>query len=299
MSREPVVDHVATTWSDLDRAERIFADLGMEPEYGGEHADSGTEMSMVCFQDGSYLEFVSGLEDADRPGRWPEGIAHDAGPYAWATEVGSVLGHLSRAMEMGHPVAGPFEAHRDPPEGHRTEFDYGWVGTRETRGLLPFPIDDRTPRRYRASPTRSVVRAPVSGVGAVLLAVESLDRTEIFREFYHFPTADRRHDRDRGIEVASFPGRTVTLVAPADDAGADPAEAPERRPDYGPTGEWLRARLDAHGERICGVLLRTGDPSAVQHRFPLAERERWCRGSISWVEDDRVGRWLGVVEPGD
>ncbi len=299
MSREPVVDHVATTWSDLEHAEATFADLGLEPEYGGEHGDGGTEMSMVCFQDGSYLEFVSAADDVDRPQRWPEGIADDAGPYSWATEVGSVLGHLSRAMEMGHPVAGPFESSREPPEGHRTEFDYGWVGTRETRGLLPFPIDDRTPRRYRASPSRSVVRAPVSGVGAVVLAVESLDRTEVFREFYRFPTADVRHDPERGIDVASFAGRTVTLVTPAEDAADHPEDAPAERPARGPTGEWLQQRLDQHGERICGVLLRTGDPSAVQHRFPLSDRERWCRGAISWVDDDRVGRWLGVVEPGD
>jgi hypothetical protein len=201
-------------------------------------------------------------------------------------------------MEMGHPVAGPFESSRRPPEGHRAEFDYGWVGDRSTRGLLPFPIDDRTPRRYRASPTRSVVRAPVSGIGAVVLAVEDLDRTAVFREFYRFPTADVRHDRERGLRVASFPGRTVTLVAPGEDVAETPAEAPER-PDRGPTGEWVRERLDDHGERICAVLLRTGDPSAVQHRFPLTERERWCRGTISWVDDDRVGRWLGVVEPGD
>jgi len=297
MSREPVVDHVATTWSDLDAATATFEDLGLAPEYGGEHGDGGTEMSMVCFQDGSYLEFVSAADGVDDPDRWPAGIDDDAGPYSWATEVGSVLGHLSRAMEMGHPVAGPFESSREPPEGHPTEFDYGWVGTRETRGLLPFPIDDRTPRRYRASPTKSVVRAPVSGIGAVMLAVESLDRTEIFREFYRFPTADVRHDPERGIDVASFAGRTVTLVSPADDAGTELA-APAR-PDRGPTGEWLRRRLDRWGERICGVLLRTGDPSAVQHRFPLTDREPWCRGTISWVDDDRVGRWLGVVEPGD
>lgn len=284
-----VVDHLVTTWTDLETPTEIFADLGMKPEYGGQHADGTTEMSMLCFQDGSYLELLTNVEGRE-PSRWAGGIDSGAGPYTWFTDAGDVTAHLQGVLSKDHYVAGPSRGGRETPDGRRIEWDQGVVGDEGVRSLLPFVIADRTPRRYRASTTESVDTAPVSGVGEVLLAVEDVDAAaQVFDDLYRFPSPDRYHESARGIELASFPGQPVTLVSPDGDGRA-------RR---GPAEDWVSDRLDAHGERPCGCLLRVRDLKTARHDFELSDPVEWPGGRVAWFDDDRVGRWLGVLERED
>ena len=63
-------DHVPIARSDLDAATEEFTRVGLEPEYGGTHADGTTHMAVVGFDDGSYLELISGTDPHIEPDLW-------------------------------------------------------------------------------------------------------------------------------------------------------------------------------------------------------------------------------------
>ena len=56
--------------------------------YGGPHSNGATEMALVSFPDGSYLELMAPRADADPQALarqpWAEFLKRDGGPCAWA-----------------------------------------------------------------------------------------------------------------------------------------------------------------------------------------------------------------------
>lgn len=213
------MDHVAVTCSDLRATADALDRLGIAPEYGGEHGDGTTHMSLLGFGDGTYLELISSVPGSDgEPGYWPRGIADDAGPFAWAVRAGDARTHLKRVIDAGHPVEGPTAGSRERPDGTPVEWEMGVYGDEADRAMLPFAVADLTPRGYRVPTTGSVADGPLRGVGEVLVAVGNLDGAiRTFRDLYRLPTPQRRERA--GLTVASFPGAPLALVSPADERG--------------------------------------------------------------------------------
>ena len=78
------IDHVTIAASRLEAAASAFAAAGLDTEYGGHHSNGATHMSLLGFEDGSYIELVSVVRPGLQAPRWQAHIAHDVGPCAWA-----------------------------------------------------------------------------------------------------------------------------------------------------------------------------------------------------------------------
>ena len=70
------IDHFTVAGTSLERLRAGLASVGIECEYGGPHANGGTEMALVSFPDGSYLELIALQPHADR---------HLVDQHVWAT----------------------------------------------------------------------------------------------------------------------------------------------------------------------------------------------------------------------
>src|SRR6185369_7705272 len=52
------IDHVTIAGTDLKQLQARLAAIGIASVYGGPHSNHATEMSLVSFPDGSYLELM-------------------------------------------------------------------------------------------------------------------------------------------------------------------------------------------------------------------------------------------------
>src|ERR1035438_3221381 len=59
------IDHVTAAGSSLKQLQANLSALGIETVYGGPHSNGATEMALVSFPDGSYLELMAPRANAD------------------------------------------------------------------------------------------------------------------------------------------------------------------------------------------------------------------------------------------
>src|SRR5438046_1405482 len=62
---EIAVDHVTAAGKDLKAMRASLEAIGLTSEYGGPHSNRATEMALVSFLDGSYLELIAIQPNAD------------------------------------------------------------------------------------------------------------------------------------------------------------------------------------------------------------------------------------------
>ena len=53
------VDHASVCGSNLSTLQDAFASVGLAADFGGPHAHGGTQMALLGFDDGSYLELIA------------------------------------------------------------------------------------------------------------------------------------------------------------------------------------------------------------------------------------------------
>jgi len=58
------LDHVSVCGSSLDTLRQAFTDVGMTPDFGGPHGNGVTQMALVGFDDGTYLELIAPIKAA-------------------------------------------------------------------------------------------------------------------------------------------------------------------------------------------------------------------------------------------
>jgi hypothetical protein len=267
------VDHVAFGWDDLDPVLAALDHVGFPSDYGGTHADGTTEMSLTGFSDGSYLEYIApttGTDPADA-GFWPTALGGRAGPAAWCVRVDDVVAEAKRAVDAGFAIEGPLHGGRDRPDGRRVEWDQVFERVDSAdRWLFPFPIEDRTPREWRVSPTDDVVS--VSGIDTVVLGVERVDETAaLFDRRYRTPAPVPVDTDAVPGDVSVVPGSPVALVEASD------------------------SRLERVGERPVAVLLGTDDFAAVRTTYELTDPVAWGSREVAWFDHDRLRERVGVV----
>ncbi|MFC4543425.1 VOC family protein [Halosolutus amylolyticus] len=273
---ELTIDHVPFAVRDLAATGEEFDRLGLDPEYGGVHGNGVTHMSVLGFEDESYLELISERADGEHD-FWPDHIRADAGPAAWCVRVPDIVAACKRVLERGYPVRGPLYGSREREDGTLVEWDRAEFGTDDDRLLFPFAIADRTPLSARVEPSPSVAGGPLTGIGQVVLGVTDLgEAVRTFRDCYRIPTPVR--DEVPGIgTVASVPGQPVAFATPTDDG-------------------WLADRLDRFPDCPCSCLLATDDLATARAAYPLTDPIEWPDGRVAFFESEPLGRRLGVVE---
>lgn len=279
------IDHVTIAGPELASMEKAFADIGLATDYGGPHSNGITHMALLRFQDGSYLELISTLEKGRTDHQfWPEHIAGNAGPCAWAVEVNDVAVEAARVAALGVPVEGPFYYHRQRPDGIKVEWDLAFLGAGSPGATLPFIIKDRTPREWRVRPSPNVSspgQSELSGVAEIVLGTDDLHKAiDLFRRVYDWADPQLDDDLAFGATLAHFPGTPVTLATPHGEG----------------RGGWLSERLERFGEAPCAYLLGTADLDAACARFGLSWPVGWFNRRVAWFDSLRLhGVRLGLV----
>lgn len=269
------LDHVPFACRDLDEMTAEFDRLGLTPEYGGVHDNGYTHMSLLGFEDHSYVELISERTRGDH-GFWPEHIRADGGPAAWCIRVPDIVAECRRVLDAGVPVHGPLYGSRERDDGTLVEWDRAEFGQHSKRLLFPFAVEDRTPLSYRVQPTDSVAGGPLTGIGEVVVLVDDPEDTiDTFQSVYRCPRPVRETVEQFGT-VASVPGYPFSVTAPGTN--------------------WLENRRNQFPECPCAVLLATDDLDAAREHYPLTEPQPWPGGRVAFFESDTLGARLGVIQ---
>jgi catechol 2,3-dioxygenase-like lactoylglutathione lyase family enzyme len=269
------IDHATVAGSDVKKMQAKLEAVGIATVYGGPHSNHATEMALVSFPDGSYLE-VMGIQpgaDAKRVDahEWAAALKGDAGPAAWAARVHDLAAEVKRLQAAGIKVSGPETGGRLRPDGVKLEWQTSSLGD-DTRGsFFRFLIQDVTKREQRVYPQGKPVSRDFKGVTRVVIAVRSLeDAIKRYRAAFQLPAAIKQVDPAFGAQLALVGDAPVILAQPL---GAD---------------SWLAARLERFGEGPCAFIL-----GHTRGKYAAASKSRWFGVDISWFDPEKLGWRLG------
>jgi hypothetical protein len=274
------VDHITVAGPDLDTLRRRFAAAGLETDYGGAHSNGVTHMALLGFEDGSYVELISTLVPGTPAPWWPKQISADGGLCAWCARTEDIEDETRRLRLLGVPVRGPVPYHRVRPDGTRLEWDLAFIGDGEPGSLLPFLIQDRTPREWRVQRSAGVAGTELAGIAGVVIGVQDLTGAiAVVRRVYRRDKFETHIDPQFGATIVTVTGAPLTLAAPlAHDS-------------------WLARRLAEYGDSPAALLLRSTELSRSARRFPACRAGSWLGSPALWFDPEKLGGVrLGITE---
>lgn len=270
------INHVTIAGTSMKQMQAALSSVGIASVYGGAHTTGATEMALVSFPDGSYLELIALRQGATAASIdenvWAKFLGGNAGPTAWALREQDMAAEVQRLKAAGVPVSVPERSGRERPDGVILEWETATLG-KEARGtFFPFLIHDFTRRELRAFPQGGPVNGDFRGVSRVVIAVRDLDAAvKRYRQAFNLPDAIKQVDRALGAQLAIMGGSAVVLAQPLN---ADSE---------------LARRLKEFGEVSCAFVL--GATGAA--RYQAASQTRWLGSEISWFDVKKLGWRLG------
>jgi Glyoxalase-like domain len=270
------LDHVSVCGSSLDTLRQDFTAAGLTPDEGGPHGNGITQMALIAFDDGTYIELIAPIKPGVSAGSdWSKFMSDPAVTCAWAVETNVLLQEVDRLKKAGIPVTAPEPGSRKRPDGMSIEWMKANVGPGTPGSLLPFIIEDQTPRAWRVPNSPSVQGAPVSGVENVVIGVSNLEASiALFRKAYGWSAPLIETQKEFG-KLAYFPGEPVILAA---------------------GGGWLGEHISKYGESPVAYLLNATDFAAAAKKYRLSGNKTWFGQKIGWFDEKRLnGVRLGVI----
>ncbi|MGO8984092.1 MAG: VOC family protein [Terriglobales bacterium] len=270
------LDHVSVCGSDLDALQRDFTDVGLTPEAGDPHGNGVTQMALIGFDDGTYVELIAPIKAGVTAGSdWAKFLSADAMTCAWAVGSNVLLQEVDRLKKAGIAVGNPAAGSRKRPDGMSIEWKKADVGPGTPGSVLPFMIEDETPRAWRVQTSASVKGSPLTGVESVIVAVSNLDASiALFRKAYGWSDPIVESQKEFG-KLAYFPGEPVIL---ASGAG------------------WVAERVSKFGEGPVGYLLAVHDFAAASKKYRLSGSKTWFGQRVAWFDAGKLkGVRLGVI----
>jgi len=269
------IDHVTVAGSSLKKLQANLSSVGIATVFGGAHSNGATGMALVSFPDGSYLELIAPVANADphalEQQPWAQFMKADAGPCAWAVRTNDIAAEVKRLESAGIAVSRPVRGGRERPDGVRLDWETAQVGTEPNGTFFPFLIHDFTPREQRAFPNGKPVTKDFQGVTKVVIAVQNLDAAvKRYRKAYGLPPAIKQVDPGFGAHLALIGDAPVVLAQPL-------------TPD-----SWLAARVARFGEAPCAFVL-----DQRRGRYRAASTTRWFGVKIGWLDAEKLGWRLG------
>ena len=272
MAAELKVDHATAAGRDLRAMERAVQAAGLPYEYGGPHANHATEMALISFPDGSYLELIAIQPNADAAAvaasPWQKCMEGNAGPCAWAVRPSDLGAEAARLRTAAVAVTPPAKNGRKRPDGVQLDWETAQVGA-ANGNFFPFLIRDFTPRDRRAYPSGKPTASNFTGIVKVVLAVRDLETAiSRYQAAYGLAVPQRQDDPAFGAKLAWFAGTPVVLATPT-----------------GPQS-WLAERLERFGDMPCAFILGGGKT--------VKAASNWFGTPIAWLGPDVLGWRLGV-----
>lgn len=261
------IDHVTVAGEHLDAMRRaLTAVAGLPTEYGGPHSNHATEMALVSFPDGSYLELM-GIQANPDPAAvaahdWSKFLQGNAGPCAFAVRVTDIGAEIRQLKSSGIAVGTAEAAGRTRPDGTKLAWQTVNVGPGRRGSLFPFLIADMTPREKRAYPSGKPTTDRFGGIAKVVVGVRDLEGAIAqYRKGFQLPAPLRQRDAKFGADLAWFEGTPIGLAQGLNDSS------------------WLSRRVREYGDAPVAFILRTAGGGD--------------RRSIVWADDAKLGWRLG------
>lgn len=270
------IDHATVAGTDLKKMQATLSAVGIQTVYGGPHSNHATEMALVSFPDGSYLELIAVQPNADPQAvgkhEWARFLKSEAAPCAWAARAKDLTAEVKRLKDAGVAVSAPVKSGRQRPDGVRLEWETSELGT-ETRGtFFPFLIHDFTDRNQRAFPQGKPVTKDFRSISRVVIAVKNLDAAiKRYQQAYGVPPPIKQADKGFEAHLALLGNIPVVLAQPLN-------------PD-----SWLTNRIEKYGEGPCAFVLAAVNPG----HYRAASKSRWFGAEISWFDAEKLGWFLG------
>ncbi len=169
------LDHLVILVEELEEAVAGYEELGFRVTPGGEHADGLTRNALVPFADGTYLElvaFVDPTDERDNVWGWRPFLGTGGGLVDYCATSDDLVADARRFAEAGFGVDGPDGGGRRLPDG--TEIRWKSARIRQEGRMLPFLIEDETPRRLRV-PSGPSAEHPngATGISRLLIAARN------------------------------------------------------------------------------------------------------------------------------
>jgi hypothetical protein len=271
------IDHATVCGANLDAMRMAMnAVTRVQPEYGGPHSNHATEMALVSFPDGSYLELMGIQAKADPAAvtkhEWSRFLRNNAGPCAFAMHVTDIAREVRELKSAGVATREPESAGRTRPDGVKLAWQTAGVGPGVRGSLLPFLIADQTPRENRAYPGGKATTEKFGGIARVIVGVRDMQGAiEQYRRAFHL-AAPRRERNDRlGADLAWFEG-TPFMLAQGTDAGS-----------------WVTHRVMNFGDAPVAFLLANGKNDIKGSPADVFGR------MVFWMDESKLGWRLGVL----
>ena len=273
---ELTIDHATVAGADLKTMQASLQAAGIATVYGGAHANRTTEMALVSFPDGSYLELIALQAGADPRAvaqhEWSTFLKGNAGPCAWAARVKDIAAEVKRLESAGVTVSAPERGGRQRPDGVRLEWETSKIGPDVRGTFFPFLIQDVTPREQRVYPQRKPVSRDFRGVRRIVIAVRDLNAAiKRYQQAFGIPEPIKQVDQGFDAQLALLGGLPVILAQPLTQ------------------DSWLHGRIEQFGEGPCAIILSATRPG----RYHPASRTRWFGADVSWFNPRKLGWYLG------
>ncbi len=270
------IDHVTVAGSDLKAMMNNLAEVGLHCEYGGPHSDRLTEMALMSFPDGSYLELIAPQASANKTTLaahvWAKRMTGNAGPCAWAVRSSDLAAEMKRLQAAGVTVKPQVRSGRERPDGKRLEWEMVQIGEEPRGTFFPFAIQDLTSRQDRVFLSGKATTKDFGGVARVVIAVRDLKgAVQRYRDAYGLPSPIEEVDKEFGAHLALFTDSPVVLAAPLH---AD---------------SWLSNRLGQFGEGPCAFILKAKKAG----HYKVAAKASWAMTNISWFDSTKLKWRLG------
>ncbi len=265
------LDHVTIAGTDLRAMQARLRAVGIESVAGGPHSNHATEMALVSFPDGSYLELMGIQPNADPAAVnahvWAKFLKEEAGPCAWAMRAADLAAEVARLKAAGVAVSAPARSGRTRPDGVKLEWETSDVGSGMRGAFFPFLIQDFTKREARAYPQGKPVTREFRGITRVVIAVRNLDDAlKLYHQAYDVPPTIRQVDREFGAYLALLGNLPVVLAQPLN------------------AGSPVMERIERFGEGPCAFILAAVNPK----HFQGVAHTRWFGSEISWFDTAKL-----------
>jgi catechol 2,3-dioxygenase-like lactoylglutathione lyase family enzyme len=169
-------DHFVILVRDLNAATQTYHCLGFDVRAGGEHPAFGSHNALVALADGTYLELLA-FKDTALAARtfWRDAVARlqvCEGFGGYALQSSDLADDVQQIRARGLAVSDPQPGSRVRPDGQRVAWHTALIGGTPP-GVLPFLIQDDTPRALRIEPASAGLGSRVR-VKEIVVAVNDL-----------------------------------------------------------------------------------------------------------------------------
>ncbi len=170
------LDHLVILVGELEETVVGYEELGFRVTLGGEHADGLTRNALVPFADGTYLELVAFIDpndERDNVWGWRPFLETGGGLVDYCVASDDLAADAQRLVEAGFGLDGLDAGGRSLPDG--TQIRWKSARIQQEGRVLPFLIEDETPRRLRV-PSGSLAEHPngATGISRLLISARNL-----------------------------------------------------------------------------------------------------------------------------